>query len=55
MSAAIGVGRRATVARLRGDGAVAGFHVGAAVAFIGADAPEAWVAGGGAVAARGMG
>ncbi len=46
MSAAIGVGSGAVVAGFRGDSAVAGFHICATVAFIGADTAEARGAGG---------
>lgn len=53
MRAATGVGSGTAVAGFRGDGAVAGFHVGTAVAFVSADTAEAGRAGGG-VAARGV-
>ena len=54
VGAAVGVGSGAGGAGFGGDGAVAGFHVSAAVAFICADAVEAGVARGG-VAAGGVG
>ena len=55
MGAAISVGCGAAVAGFRGDGAVARFHISTTVTFIGANAAEARVAGGGSVTARGVG
>lgn len=46
MGAASGRGLRAAGTAPRGDGAVAGFHVGSAVAFVGADGSGAAGAGG---------
>ncbi len=55
VATAVSVRSGAGGAGFGGDGAVAGFHVGTAVAFVCANAVEAGVAGGGGVAAGGVG
>ena len=54
MGASVGVGSRATIAGFGGDGAVSGFHVSAAVAFVSTDSVEARATRGGGVAAKSM-